>query len=70
MATKPVQLAVHFKGRRYGGIYSVAGNLLIARIPGVDSRSRAVDGASEQQLARNLFDEILHEAERSGRLAG
>ena len=68
MATKPVQLDVQFKARHYGGIYSVSGNLMIARIPGVDSRSRAVDGASEEQLARSLFDEILHDAERSGRL--
>ncbi|MCX7063358.1 MAG: hypothetical protein NT024_02060 [Proteobacteria bacterium] len=70
MATKPVQLAIEHKGRRYGGIYSVSGNLMIARIPGVDSRSRSVDGASEEQLARTLMLEILAAAERSGRLAG
>ncbi len=70
MSTKPVQLAIQHDGRRYGGIYSVSGNLMIARIPGVDSRSRSVDGADEQALARTLFQEILTEAKRDGRLAG
>jgi len=70
MSTKPVQLAIQHKGRRYGGIYSVSGNLMIARIPGIDSRSRSVDGADVEQLARALLQEILESAERSGRLAG
>jgi hypothetical protein len=70
MSTKPVQLAIQHDGRRYGGIYSVSGNLMIARIPGVDSRSRSVDGADEQVLARTLFQEILTDAKRDGRLAG
>ncbi len=70
MASKPIQLAVQFKGRRYGGIYSVAGDLLIARIPGVDSRSHAVGDDDPQRLARALFDEILADAARDGRLAG
>lgn len=70
MALNPVQLTVQHKGRRYGGIYSVAGNLMIARIPGVDSRSHNVDGADEQELARKLFIDILENAERAGRLAG
>ena len=70
MSTRPVQLAVQHDGRRYGGIYSVSGNVMIARIPGVDSRSRKVDGVHEEALARALFVEILTDAKRSGRLAG
>ncbi len=70
MSTKPVQLAIQHDGRHYGGIYSVSGNLMIARIPGVDSRSRNVDGADEETLARTLFLEILTDAKRDGRLAG
>jgi hypothetical protein len=70
MASKPIQLAVQFKGARYGGIYSVAGDLLIARIPGLDSRSRAVGTDNPEQVARGLFEEILADAARTGRLAG
>jgi len=70
VSSTPVQLAIEFKGRRYGGIYSVSGDLMIARIPGVDSRSSAVAGAGQEELARRLFDEILRDAERAGRLAG
>ncbi len=70
MPMNPVQFTVQHKGRRYGGIYSVAGNLMIARIPGVDSRSHTVDGADEQELARRLFVDILEQAEQAGRLAG
>ena len=70
MSTKPIQIAIQHDGRKYGGIYSVSGNLMIARIPGVDSRSRTVDGADEESLARKLFTEILADAKRDGRLAG
>ena len=70
MSAKPIQLAIQHNGVRYGGIYSVSGNLMIARIPGIDSRSRTVDGADQQQLARALLQEILESAQRSGRLAG
>ena len=70
MSTKPTQIAVQHEGRKYGGIYSVSGNVMIARIPGVDSRARSVDGADEESLARALFKEILIDAKRDGRLAG
>ncbi len=70
MPMNPVQLTVQHKGRRYAGIYSIAGNLMIARIPGVDSRSHNVDGADEQELAKRLFGDILQMAEQAGRLAG
>jgi hypothetical protein len=70
MSTKPIQLAVQHDGRRYGGIYSVSGNLMIARIPGVDSRSRQVDGTDQEALAWALFLQILTDAKRDGRLVG
>ena len=70
MSTKPTQIAIQHDGRNYGGIYSVSGNLMIARIPGVDSRSRMVDGADPEALAKTLFKEILADAKRDGRLAG
>lgn len=65
MSTKPTQIAIQHDGRKYGGIYSISGNVMIARIPGVDSRRRLVDGAD-----RTLFNEILTDAKRDGRLAG
>ena len=70
MSTRPIQIAIQHDGRKYGGIYSVSGNLMIARIPGVDSRSRLVNGADEASLAQTLFKEILADAKRDGRLAG
>ncbi len=70
MSTRPIQIAIQHDGRKYGGIYSVSGNLMIARIPGVDSRSRMVNGADEASLAQTLFKEILADAKRDGRLAG
>jgi hypothetical protein len=70
MSTRPIQMTIQQDGRKYGGIYSVSGNLMIARIPGVDSRSRMVNGADEAALAQTLFKEILTDAKRDGRLAG
>lgn len=70
MSTRPIQITIQHDGRKYGGIYSVSGNLMIARIPGVDSRSRVVNGADETSLAQTLFKEILTDAKRDGRLAG
>ena len=69
MGMRPVQIAVQYKGRRYGGIYSIAGNLMIARVPGVDSRSCNVDGASEAELARQVLEKMLEDADKEGRLA-
>lgn len=69
MPNQPAQMPMNYKGRRYGGIYSIAGNLMIARIPGIDSRSHAVDGAREEDLARTLLQAILTDAEKAGRLA-
>jgi hypothetical protein len=68
MATRPTQLRVDYKGKAYGGIYSVAGNTLIARIPGVDSRAHAVGERVQAELAREILIAILADADRAGRL--
>ena len=62
MGAPTTQLAIEFKGKQYSGIYSVAGTLMIARIPGISSRSATVSGDEEAQ-ARKLLSEILEEAE-------
>lgn len=68
MATRPTQLRVDYKGKTYGGIYSVSGTMMIARIPGIDSRAHAVSGRDEPELAREIFNSILADAEKKGRL--
>ncbi len=67
MSTPPTQIPIDFKGQRYSGVYSVSGALLIARIPGVGSRSAASDG-EEQAQALGLFTAILEEADQAGLL--
>ena len=67
MATPPTQLPIDFKGERYSGVYSVSGNLMIARIPGISSRSAEIDG-DELAEAQNLFNAILQEADGAGLL--
>ena len=67
MGAPTTQLAIEFKGKQYSGIYSVAGALMIARIPGISSRSAQVSGDEESQ-ARNLLTDILKEAETVGAL--
>lgn len=68
MAARAAQVAMQYKGQTYSGIYSVSGNLMIARIPGLDSRSREVNGANEATLAKQLCEEMLKDAERAGLL--
>lgn len=67
MSTPPTQLPIDYKGRRYSGVYSVSGALMIARIPGISSRSAEVEG-NEQAEAFNLFKAILEEADGKGLL--
>ncbi len=67
MPTPPTQLPIDYKGKRYSGIYSVSGGLLIARIPGISSRSAEVEG-EERAAAQNLFTAILEDAESAGLL--
>jgi len=67
MSTPPTQLPIDFKGQRYAGVYSVSGTLLIARVPGVSSRSAEVEGDEEAEALR-LFTAILEDADSSGLL--
>jgi len=67
MATPTTQMPIDYKGKRYAGIYSVSGTLLIARIPGISSRSGEV-GEDESATAQALLSAILDEADRAGRL--
>jgi hypothetical protein len=65
MSAPTTQLAIEYKGKRYSGIYSVAGSLMIARIPGISSRSVQVTG-DEEATARQLLIEILESADTVG----
>ena len=68
MSIPTTQIPVEFGGKKYAGIYSVSGTTLIARIPGLSSRS-AVDFSGEPEAeARALFEAILEEAKTQGRL--
>ena len=68
MAEHPVQLAVEYKGKSYGGIYSVSGDLMIARIPGISSVSHEVGDQQPEPLARTLLGQILEQADSAGEL--
>ena len=65
MGAPTTQLAIDYKGKQYSGIYSVAGNLMIVRIPGISSRSTEVTG-DDEATARELLVKILEEAETTG----
>jgi len=67
MATPTTQLSIDYKGKRYSGVYSVSGTLMIARIPGINSKSGEV-GKDEGATARDLLTAILDEADSAGRL--
>ena len=67
MATPTTQLPIDYKGQRYSGVYSVSGTLMIARIPGISSKSGEVS-EDENATAHNLLTAILEEADSAGRL--
>ena len=67
MATPTTQLPIDYKGKRYSGVYSVSGTLMIARIPGISSKSGEV-GDDENATANELLTAILDEADGAGRL--
>ena len=67
MPTRQSQVPVEYKGKEYSGIYSVSGDLIIARIPGISSRSAQMEG-EEVSTARNLLIQILEEADALGNL--
>lgn len=66
--SKQKQLPLEYKGKQYGGVFSVSGNTLIARIPGINSKSTEVTGEDPESTARTLLNAILKEAEQMGRL--
>ena len=67
MSTQTTQLPIDYEGKRYSGVYSVSGTLMIARIPGIGSKSEEV-GADEGACAQRLLITILQEAESAGML--
>ncbi len=67
MTSPTIQMPTTFKGKQYSGIYSVNGTLVIARVPGVGSKARELEG-EETDIAQDLINEILQEAEQSGML--
>lgn len=66
----PTQMSVEYKGAAYSGVYSVSGTLIIARVPGIDSRSRELEGREPPEVAMELFHQMLADAEEAGRLTG
>lgn len=68
VANHPIQLSVEHNGKSYGGIYSVSGNLMIARIPGIDSLSQEIGEDEKEPLAFLLLSRILENAEAHGAL--
>jgi len=67
MSTQTTQLPIDYKGKRYSGVYSVSGTLMIARIPGIGSKSEEV-GGEEAAAAQRLLTTILQEADNTGLL--
>ena len=67
MPTRQSQLPIEYKGQEYSGIYSVSGDLIIARIPGISSASAQIEG-EEISTAKQLLTKILEEAEQLGNL--
>ena len=73
MSTQTTQLPIDYKGKRYSGVYSVSGTLMIARIPGIGSKSEDMGseedvGGKEGASAQRLLITILKEAEITGLL--
>ncbi len=67
MAVAPTQMRIEYNSKSYSGVYSVSGNLVIARIPGINSKSAETTG-SASDCARQLLEKILAEAEAAGTL--
>jgi hypothetical protein len=62
------QMPLEYKGKHYAGVFSVSGGMLIARIPGINSKSAEMAGNNPEEKARSLLNAILVEAEQMGRL--
>lgn len=67
MSKPTTQLPIDYKGQRYSGVYSISGSLMIARVPGVSSKSGEV-GPDETASAHSLLTAILEEADKAGLL--
>lgn len=67
MTVAPTQMRIEYKGKSYSGIYSVSGNLVIARIPGIGSKSAEAQD-SFKECAQGLLERILKDAEAVGSL--
>ena len=66
---RSTQLAVEFEGQSYSGVYSVSGDLMIARVPGIGSKSAELEALDDPDgSARSLLLEILGNAGTEGRL--
>lgn len=68
MTVAPTQMRIEYKDKSYSGIYSVSGKLVIARIPGIGSKSAEAE-ASFKECAKSLLETILQEAEALGSLS-
>ncbi len=62
------QMPLEYKGKQYAGVFSVSGGMLIARIPGINSKSAEMSDGTPEDKARALLNAILVEAEQLGRL--
>ena len=61
-AIPSTQLSLEFNDKRYSGVFSVSGNTMIARIPGIGSKScELADDADPNSCARALLERILEE---------
>ena len=68
-AIPSTQIPVTYKDTRYSGVYSVSGTLMIARIPGVGSKSVELEDTSDPTAsALAMLEEILNGAAAEGRL--
>ncbi len=67
MPVAPTQMRINYNDKSYSGVYSVSGNLVIARIPGINSKSAETTGAADD-CARTLLEQILAEADAAGTL--
>lgn len=68
-AIPSTQVPLEYMGKRYSGVYSVSGTLMIARIPGVGSSSiELADADDTDGAATDLLMQILKGAEQEGRL--
>lgn len=67
MTVAPTQMRIEYKDKSYSGIYSVSGNLVIARIPGIGSKSAEAQD-SFKECAQGLLERILKDAEAVGSL--